>query len=141
MKFYVQLLTFSCFMLYISCEGMQSCITDENCAEGECCISMVFVRGFCHTLGDIGDHCITEPAITEHEKKNIFGCPCKVGLKCIPETVKESDGKTVMKNHACISSKQTQFSIEKFGRRNPTPTQSLSPLSAIHQSRAFVAPI
>ncbi|GFT15262.1 prokineticin domain-containing protein [Nephila pilipes] len=86
---------------YASADGMRSCITDENCEEGECCISMAFLRGFCHTLGDEGDHCITEPAKTKYGNKNIFGCPCKDNFKCIPDVITEEDGKTIMKNFSC----------------------------------------
>ncbi|XP_015911103.2 U9-ctenitoxin-Pr1a-like [Parasteatoda tepidariorum] len=82
--------------------SMKSCISNDACEEGECCVFMSFIRGFCHTLGDEGDHCIMEPAKTKYGEKNLFGCPCKEGLKCTPETiVKEEDGKTIMKNLSC----------------------------------------
>ncbi|KAF8795267.1 Prokineticin Bm8-d like protein [Argiope bruennichi] len=86
---------------YANADDMRSCITDDNCKEGECCISMAFLRGFCHDLGSEGDHCIMEPAKTEYGNKNLFGCPCKEGLKCVPEIVEKEGEKTVMKNLSC----------------------------------------
>ncbi|CAL1272346.1 unnamed protein product [Larinioides sclopetarius] len=80
---------------------MRSCITNDNCEEGECCISMAFFRGFCHDLGSEEDHCIMEPAKTKYGTKNIFGCPCKEGLKCVPGIVNEEEGRTEMKNFSC----------------------------------------
>ncbi|GIY41134.1 prokineticin domain-containing protein [Caerostris darwini] len=102
--FYVCLILFPLLFSCAMADGMRSCITDESCEEGECCISMAFLRGFCHTLGDEGDHCITEPAKTEYGNKNLFGCPCKQDFKCIPEIIHEEDGKTIMKNFACKKS-------------------------------------
>ncbi|XP_035220015.1 U9-ctenitoxin-Pr1a-like [Stegodyphus dumicola] len=82
-------------------DDLRSCISDDNCREGECCVFMAFIRGFCHTLGKEGDHCIMTPAETEHGKKNIFGCPCQEGLECVPGEVVKENGKTIYRNLTC----------------------------------------
>uniref|UniRef100_A0A4Q8K847 U10-Liphistoxin-Lsp1a_1 n=1 Tax=Liphistius sp. SGP-2016 TaxID=1905180 RepID=A0A4Q8K847_9ARAC len=81
--------------------GMQSCISNDQCEEDECCISMVFIKGFCEKFGKEGDHCIPEATKTDFGDKNFFGCPCVDGLRCIPLNVTEEAGKIIHRNHQC----------------------------------------
>lgn len=39
----------------------------------------------------VGDHCIDKPAETEHGKKNLFGCPCRDGYKCVSDVIQEGE--------------------------------------------------
>ncbi|GFU31961.1 hypothetical protein NPIL_202961 [Nephila pilipes] len=99
-----------CFVYVAVAEVNKKCSTNDDCDQGECCTSGLFLSGKCKKLKAEGEWCV--PGIGEREKYYLM-CPCAEGLSCQAEEIEEQEGGVVIyKNSKCLA-KQEETTVSE----------------------------
>ncbi|XP_054718672.1 U9-ctenitoxin-Pr1a-like [Uloborus diversus] len=71
----------------------ETCKTNDDCAEDECCVEIVrFFSSKCKKLRKEGDFCLKGAEEHQLEDKYKFACPCVEGLVCKPAKTVDENG-------------------------------------------------
>ncbi|XP_071033019.1 uncharacterized protein [Parasteatoda tepidariorum] len=78
---------------------IKRCNDGDDCADDECCVGVLFLKGTCRQRLGEGKRCIDDEGGIRG--KYLLQCPCAQGLKCIPEKVEEHIFGQVRINERC----------------------------------------
>ncbi|KFM69961.1 hypothetical protein X975_05126, partial [Stegodyphus mimosarum] len=95
----------------------KKCNSAEDCDEGECCVSYVFLSS-CQKLRNEGESCT--PLVKESDQtpdKYHFQCPCKEDLKCVATYKLRIGEHTIRLRPKCLKPEDEDLdtTLEPFG--------------------------
>ncbi|GBM05338.1 hypothetical protein AVEN_46878-1 [Araneus ventricosus] len=96
-----------CLVCFATAELNETCDTNADCEEGECCVQLSrFLSPKCRHLKKEHELCLPNPDNFLQDDKYSYMCPCSEGLTCTPKEVERKEGTTIYKNANCKKSEE-----------------------------------
>nr|XP_042903724.1 uncharacterized protein LOC122270446 isoform X1 [Parasteatoda tepidariorum] len=80
---------------------IKRCNDGDDCADDECCVGVLFLKGTCRQRLGEGKRCNGDEV--DIRGKYLVRCPCAEGFKCVPEKVEETIFGKVRINERCTA--------------------------------------